>query len=556
MAQIITTNSWGWSWGGGTSYTAWNWIDITSNEISIDEAVVQTVGNMVDNLTWADDDHYPTAKAVADAISGWGSWDVVWPASSTDWDIVLFDWATWKIIKDSWVWLSSKLDASALSNNNYWWAWQGDSTHTPTKWVLYDKIHTMDVEIWNKAADTAVVKLTWNQTINGEKTFWTSPVVPSKTTDATNTWTAIATEAQVYNVEQKIPSVIDDLTSTSSTSALSANQGKVLDDKIAALFWLWKFLSLWDATTWQPMSFPYSTPYNYSTWDYYLVEVIWTGTNYRPDWASYWGTASTTLETDELEIWDMYIYDWQIWLLQINHGKTVSFANLSWQPSDNANLASALNAKADTTSISAVGFSGDYDDLLNKPSIPAGQVQSDWNQTTTTAVDYIKNKPTIPTDTNQLTNWAWYITSSYHDSSKQDVLTAGTGIGISSNTISNTWVTSVNGSTWAVTVQDTLESWTNIKTINWNSILWSGNISLYSTITVTLTSAWWSSSTQTVSATGVTASNTVIVSPAPSSFSDYVEAWVYASSQWANSLTFTCTSEPAVDILVNVLIMD
>ena len=231
MAQIITTNSWGWSWGGGTSYTAWNWIDITSNEISIDEAVVQTVGNMVDNLTWADDDHYPTAKAVADAISWGWMWDVLWPASSTDWDIVLFDWATWKIIKDSWVWLSSKLDASALSNNNYWWAWQGDSTHTPTKWVLYDKIHTMDVEIWNKAADTSVVKLTWNQTINGEKTFWTSPVVPSKTADATNTWTAIATEAQVYNVSEDVATINWKIPSAATSSNQLADKNYV-DDSI------------------------------------------------------------------------------------------------------------------------------------------------------------------------------------------------------------------------------------------------------------------------------------------------------------------------------------
>lgn len=29
-----------------------------------------------------------------------GSWDVNWPASSTDWDVVIFDWATWKVIKD------------------------------------------------------------------------------------------------------------------------------------------------------------------------------------------------------------------------------------------------------------------------------------------------------------------------------------------------------------------------------------------------------------------------------------------------------------------------
>ena len=34
--------------------------------------------------------------------------------------------------------------------------------------------------------------------------------------------------------------------------------------------------------------------------------------------------------------------------------------------------------------------------ILNKPTIPAAQIQSDWNQTTTTAKDYIKNKPTIP----------------------------------------------------------------------------------------------------------------------------------------------------------------
>lgn len=203
MTQIISQNNWWWS-GGWASYTAWTWIDITSNEISIDEDVVQTVGNMVDNLTWADDDHYPTAKAVADAISWGWLWDVIWPASSTDWDIVLFDWVSGKIIKDSWALLSSKLDASALSDNNYWGGWSGDTTHTPTKNALYTKIHTMDVEIGNKAADNTVVKITWNQTIDGTKTFTTSPVVPSKTTDATNTGTAIATEAQVYKKQDAL----------------------------------------------------------------------------------------------------------------------------------------------------------------------------------------------------------------------------------------------------------------------------------------------------------------------------------------------------------------
>ena len=41
-------------------------------------------------------------------------------------------------------------------------------------------------------------------------------------------------------------------------------------------------------------------------------------------------------------------------------------------------------------------FSGSYTDLTNKPTIPAEQIQSDWNQTDNTQKDFIKNKPTIP----------------------------------------------------------------------------------------------------------------------------------------------------------------
>jgi hypothetical protein len=48
------------------------------------------------------------------------------------------------------------------------------------------------------------------QTIAWTKTFSTSPVVPSKTSAATNTWTAIATEAQVYTVANKLSWVVDD----------------------------------------------------------------------------------------------------------------------------------------------------------------------------------------------------------------------------------------------------------------------------------------------------------------------------------------------------------
>lgn len=45
--------------------------------------------------------------------------------------------------------------------------------------------------------------------------------------------------------------------------------------------------------------------------------------------------------------------------------------------------------------LATVATSGLYSDLTGTPTIPAAQIQSDWTQTTTTALDYIKNKPEI-----------------------------------------------------------------------------------------------------------------------------------------------------------------
>jgi len=198
---------------------------------------------------------------------GWGwSGNVVWPSSAVDGHLAVFDWATWKKIKDGWA-------------------------------------------------------------------------IPTPTT------------------------VVDNLNSQSTTSALSANQWRILDWKIADMMGLGKFLSLWNSTTWLPISFPLSTPYAYTTWDYFIIEVTWT-TNYKPTWSSYTGTASSTAETDEVEVWDVYVYDWQTWLLQSNHWKTVTFANIAWNPTDNTNLANALSGKQDVsnlvTSVSSASTDSQY----------------------------------------------------------------------------------------------------------------------------------------------------------------------------------------------------
>ncbi|MBQ7896690.1 MAG: hypothetical protein IJ364_09085 [Oscillospiraceae bacterium] len=78
------------------------------------------------------------------------------------------------------------------------------------------------------------------------------------------------------------------------------------------------------------------------------------------------------------------------------------------------------------------------------------------------------------------------------------------------------------------------------------------NNAVSKSLTVSLAAANWSGNKQTVTATGVTASNTVIVTPAPASLLAYAEAQVRCTAQAANSLTFQCEEVPETALTVNV----
>lgn len=73
--------------------------------------------------------------------------------------------------------------------------------------------------------------------------------------------------------------------------------------------------------------------------------------------------------------------------------------------------------------------------------------------------------------------------------------------------------------------------------------------------TVTIDVSEWSNSTCTKFVMGVTPTNTVIISAAPSSIGNYTSAGVFCSAQGAGTLTFTCSSTPSSTITVNVLII-
>lgn len=141
---------------------------------------------------------------------------------------------------------------------------------------------------------------------------------------------------------------------------------------------------------------------------------------------SNWGTAYSWGNHNGLYKLISYVPSW----IEIT-GKPTTFAPNTHNHviNDISSLQSTLDSKASIThthNISditglqtaldnkiTIGAPIAYSTLTGTPIIPAAQIQSDWNQATTTALDFIKNKPTIP-------NYS-----------------AGTGISISSGMITN-----------------------------------------------------------------------------------------------------------------------
>lgn len=122
-----------------------------------------------------------------------------------------------------------------------------------------------------------------------------------------------------------------------------------------------------------------------------------------------------------------------------------------------------------------VAASGNYNDLTNRPTIPAAPVQSNWTEQDPTSLAFIQNKPVIPAAQVQ-SDWAQsdssnvsfirnkpdlsvYATQS-DLASKQDVLTAGSNIDITNNVISTEQVMVTAGT--GVTVAQSYNPTSNV----------------------------------------------------------------------------------------------
>ena len=314
-------------------------------------------------------------------------------------------------------------------------------------------------------------------------------------------------------VDVTVPLVQDSLDSTDPNKSLSAKQWKILYDYIVALQSRGRFLSSWNAVTGTPVTEPFGSWYVYNPGDYFVVTVVapsW-GTNYRPDWTVYvsW-QASTVVETENIEISDMYIFDGIQWLFQKNTARQIAvdpaLSTTSTNPVENRVVTNALNTKQNiltagnnitivNDTISATWYSnlpaaqGWTDDTLvttwdkynwdhKQNSLTAwANIQINWNVISATDTTY-GNFPEAQgwtTDT-LVTTW-----DKYNWNHKQDWLTTWNNVTIVNNTISAdndaaiwwniTWTLSDQTDLQSAldAKQDLLVAWTNVQ-INWNVI--------------------------------------------------------------------------------------
>lgn len=151
---------------------------------------------------------------------------------------------------------------------------------------------------------------------------------------------------------------------------------------------------------------------------------------------------------------------------------------------DSTDVTTALGyTPVNPSSLATVATTGDYDDLSNKPTIPTVNdatltIQKNGVDVQTFTANQATNATaniTVPTDTADLTNGAGFITGI----TSSDV-TSALGYTPYNSTNPSGYQTAADVASAISGKQDTLVSGTNIKTINNQSILGSGNIDIQS----------------------------------------------------------------------------
>ena len=244
----------------GDKWDTWNtWA--TGNGIA---SVTSSKSWKITTVTITETDGDVSSFTVSDWEDGEWAGDVLWPSSSTDWNVVLFDWATWKLIKDStkqftpaWIW--------ALADSTKYWASITVSVDTTD----YKITTTLKDQDWNTLGTAQVIDLPLES------------VVVSGSYDAVNK-KVILTLENGNTVEFSVADLVSWLQSEiTSSNKLDAD---LVDDSTSTN----KFV----------------TASNKTTWDWKQDKLIaWTNITIAADWKTISATDTTYSAASSSSLW-------------------------------------------------------------------------------------------------------------------------------------------------------------------------------------------------------------------------------------------------------------
>lgn len=271
----------------------------------------------------------------------------------------------------------------------------------------------------------------------------------------------------------------------------------------------------------------------------------------------------------------------QLTSLADGHGGIASITAVESTADAGTNVITVTMADGSTASFNVKNGSKGSTGLQTRVWIRYAHVQPTQNSDMGTTPDEWIGIATNTSSTapSSYTSYTWY----KYKGDKGD--TGDTGKGVSNITASRTSGTGAPGTTDTYTATVTYtdsstssytfqvyngENGTGTGTVKaasyngnvYNSVDASGTLALsniqaqHTSLSITIATSDWSNNTCTKTASGVTASNTVIVSPASASFEAYGEAQVRATAQGTDQITFTCTDVPSSSLTVNVAILN
>jgi hypothetical protein len=187
------------------------------------------------------------------------------------------------------------------------------------------------------------------------------------------------------------------------------------------------------------------------------AQYFWDGTQW---------VGNTTTETDPI---------FSAWLLATPPLYSYTETDPVWLADKPSYLTSAAAALAYEPIITS-GTTGQYwrgdKTWQTFPTIPAAQIQSDWNQTNNTLLDYIKNKPTIPT----VGTWGALNYPSWTSGTPFVKMTAAGTFALDTNSYLTSAITSLGGLTGATQTFGNDTNVTMVSSGTTHTLTWAGTL--------------------------------------------------------------------------------